>query len=225
MSDDSFKNFNIEPPSLDFLEDVYKSQLMAMNRVLSTIKAINNMNALALDYSHLFRFAAPRFTIPTVNLGIDLEKLNEAISKINEPLIKARKTVNSITAEQYRATLFSKDISEKIHKITDIPIENIDYSISRLRIESNPFQSLSSTASISVVNETKANPRFRENKHLELPTIFKNHVTTLNTMVLGSSGMDLLRNVDLIDKFFTSNQLLIFFVSYCLFLLAESRND
>lgn len=225
MSDDLFKRINYEPPSLDFLEDVYKAQLIAMSSARPTIKAINDMNALALNYLHLFKTPSLQFTVPKVNLGIDLEKLNAAISRINEPLIKVTETVKSITAEQYRATLFSKDISEKIHDLTDIPIENIDYSIVRLRIKTHAFQSLRSTGSISAVNEVKVNQKFRESKHLKLPPIFKNHVTNFNTMILGASGIELLRSRDWFDEFFTSNMLLIFIVSYCLFLFVETKDN
>ena len=133
MSNDSFKNFNVEPPSLDFLEDVYKAQLMAMSRVQPTLKAVENMNTLALDYSHLFKLSVPRFTVPTVNLGIDLEKLNEAISRINEPLIKARETVNSITSKQYRATLFSEETFNDVYNLSGISPEIIEHTVMTLR--------------------------------------------------------------------------------------------
>ena len=157
MSDDSFKNFNINPPSLDFLEDIYKSQLIAMNRVRPTIKVISNMNALALDYSHLFRFAAPRFTVPTVNLGIDLEKLYEAISRINEPLIKARETVNSITAKQYRATLFSEEIFNDVYNLSGISPEIIENAVTTLRF--NAKISINSMKTEDITNTIKNKER------------------------------------------------------------------
>lgn len=158
MSDDMFKKLNIEIPSTNFLNDVYKAQLMAMSRVQPTFKAINNMNSLALDYSHLFRFAIPRFTVPTVNLGIDLEKLNEAISRINEPLIKARKTVNSITAKQYRATLFSEEIFNDVYNLSGISPEIIEHTVTTLRFNTEiSIDSLHTSMKAKKIEDTSDN--------------------------------------------------------------------
>ena len=211
MSDDSFKNFNVEPPSLDFLEDIYKSQIMAMNRVRPTIKAINNLNDLALDYSHLFKLTVPRFAVPPVNLGIDLEKLNEAISRVNEPLIKALKTVNSITAEQYRATLFSEEIFNDVYNLSGISPEIIENTVTTLRFNAeisidSMHTSMKTEEITSTINNKERNKIIEEFQKTSAPLSenegLKYLIGPLSLKPIG----DVLNNLSF-DDLFVSNQL------------------
>lgn len=225
MSDDLFKRINYEPPSLDFLEDVYKAQLIAMSSARPRIKAINDMNAIALNYSHLFKTPSLQFTVPKVNLGIDLEKLNAAISRINEPLIKVTETVKSITAEQYRATLFSKEIFNDVYNLSGISPEIIEHTVTTLRfnaeisidsmhtsIKAKKIEDTSDNEIVNPINDgidTKSTPQRKLLDYLSASVSF-----TPMSKILSSPS---------VDDIFISNQLAFALVCIYIYVCAFIR--